>query len=172
MKPKLIGLAGFAGSGKSTVAEYLDWKHSYVRYAFATKIKAMLGLGLGLTLEEMYGEKKNIPCDRLGGKTPRHAMQTLGTEWGRNLIYPDLWCDLLMDQISREGQSAVVIEDVRFQNEVSAILKRGGIVWEIVRNPSTDTHPSEQHLHNTLPIFNNSDIRTLHQSVTRLVESY
>jgi len=172
MKPKLIGLAGFAGSGKSTVAEHLALEHDYDRFAFATKIKGMLALGLGLTLEEMYGEKKNIPCAKLGGKTPRHAMQTLGTEWGRNLIYPGLWCDLLMNQIKRENRLYVVIEDVRFQNEVSAILERGGIVWEIVRNPSTDTHPSEQHLHNTLPIFNNSDIRTLHQSVTRLVESY
>lgn len=172
MKPKIIGLAGFAGSGKSTVAEHLAYQHDYHRYAFATKLKAMLGLGLGLTIEEMYGEKKNIPSTRLGGKTPRYAMQTLGTEWGRQLIDPDLWCNLLMDQIRREARPLVVIEDVRFQNEVSAILKHNGVVWEVVRNPSTDTHPSEQPLLNTLPIFNNKDIKTLKQAVDSLLESY
>ena len=92
--------------------------------------------------------------------TPRHALQQLGTEWGRN-CYENVWVDYAL-RIAREllvpiddfpgdiasydpkqgiehkylrGNRAkgVVITDVRFRNEVEAIKKAGGYVLRIER---------------------------------------
>ena len=91
MRPRLIGFCGAAGAGKTHAATLLarDWGYSRVR--FAGPLKAMLH-ALGLTEADTDGAAKDQPADLLGGRTPRHAMQTLGTEWGRALISPDCGC--------------------------------------------------------------------------------
>lgn len=70
-------------------------------------------------------------------------MQTLGTEWGRECIAPDVWTRLTLAGASlREGRS-VVIDDVRFPNEVVAIRALGGIVVRIERPGLVpEDHPS------------------------------
>ena len=87
--PSVIAITGQAGSGKTTIAKHLELEYNYVRVRFAEVLKDML-LALGLTEEEINGDLKEKPCSLLLGKTPRHAMQTLGIEWGRNLIHPDI----------------------------------------------------------------------------------
>ncbi len=52
------------------------------------------------TEDKIEGSLKAKPCSLLAGKTPRHAMQTLGTEWGRNCIGDGFWINLW-----REGSS-------------------------------------------------------------------
>ena len=44
---------------------------------------------LGLGEAHIEGALKEVPCELLGGKTPRYAMQTLGTEWGRDTDQQD-----------------------------------------------------------------------------------
>jgi hypothetical protein len=61
----------------------------FARVRFAGPLKAMMA-ALGCTNAEIDGDRKEVPCDLLGGKSPRWAMQTLGTEWGRKLIGDDL----------------------------------------------------------------------------------
>ena len=141
---RLIGLTGPAGCGKSTIAQAIVlhendlcyWKDA-ARHRFAGPLKAMLRT-LGLTEAQVDGDQKETPCELLGGKTPRAAMQLLGTDWGRNMIGPDLWVRATMLRVDAdlaEGK-LVVIDDVRFDNEVTAIHERGGIVVKLVR----DTH--------------------------------
>ena len=79
--PELIGLVGAAHCGKTTVAILLSREHRYVRLRFADTIKDMLRV-LGLSDEQLDGNLKEVPTDLLYGKTPRWAMQSLGTEWG------------------------------------------------------------------------------------------
>jgi hypothetical protein len=127
--PQLIGLCGAAGSGKSTVANILE-RQGYVRLRFAGPLKAMLQALLteaGMTAAEaarhIDGDLKEAPLDVLGGKTMRHAMQTLGKEWGRDLIHSEVWVRLTMagaERLLAEGKR-VVIDDVRFPNEAAAI---------------------------------------------------
>lgn len=127
--PRLVGLCGPAGSGKSTAAAILaEW--GYTRLRFAAPLKAALRAMLaeaGVTEAEaarmIEGDLKEAPHAALAGRTPRHAMQTLGTEWGRALIHPDLWVRLTMcraEAILAAG-GRVVIEDVRFPNEAAAV---------------------------------------------------
>lgn len=129
----IIGLTGLAGSGKSTAAMHLVERHGFQRVRFAGPLKAMLA-ALGCTPAEIDGDRKEMPCELLGGKTPRWAMQTLGTEWGRNLIASDLWIRAWQHAVAQVPAGVpIVVDDCRFANEAAAIQAAGGSIIRIVR---------------------------------------
>jgi hypothetical protein len=130
---KLIGLCGYAKSGKSTAAHHLVETRGFWRVPFAGPLKAMLQAA-GLSQEHTDGHLKEVPCDLLCGHTPRHAMQTLGTEWGRALG-TDLWVNLWRIKVERlmKAGDPVIVDDVRFPNEADAIRALGGKVIKIER---------------------------------------
>jgi hypothetical protein len=135
MSPLLIGFCGVAGAGKTFAAAHLVRMHAFDRIRFAGPLKDMMR-ALGLTEAEIEGDGKERPSDLLAGKTPRHAMQTIGTEWGRDLIDPDLWVRAwgrAADKALAEGRP-VVVDDVRFANEAAAIWARGGILVRLARD--------------------------------------
>ena len=77
----IIGIMGKKHCGKSEASKYLELSHGFKRISFADPMKCML-LSLGLSSEELWGNRKEIPSELLGGQTPRYAMRTLGVEWG------------------------------------------------------------------------------------------
>lgn len=145
MSRLIIGLCGPAKSGKSLAAQYLENNHGFARVRFAGPLKAMLA-ALGLTHDEIEGELKEKPSALLGEKTPRHAMITLGTEWGRDLIDPNLWINAWRRNVDRlPAGIPVVVEDCRFANEAIAIRMRDGFLVRLNRNGAGIgvAHPSE-----------------------------
>jgi hypothetical protein len=60
-------------------------------------------VALGLTDEDVMGtpEQRNRPQPLLGGKSARYAMSTLGTQWGRNLITPNIWANAAEVRVER-----------------------------------------------------------------------
>ena len=128
---KLIGLIGRARSGKDTVAGYLARRHMFAHVAFADPVKDMLEVVFGNLFRDGDREK---PIDWLG-KSPRQLMQTLGTEWGRTQVHPELWVLLMEQKIQNaiEFNLDLVISDVRFLNEADMILKHGGELWHVTR---------------------------------------
>lgn len=148
MQHKIIGLVGPAGCGKSSAATGLVEANSggdrFERRRFAGPLKNML-IALGLTSEHTDGALKEVPCELLGGKTPRWAMQTLGTEWGRRLITEDLWIRAWRGSLPSDAN--VVIDDCRFPNEEAAIRAIGGKIIRIERPGFVHvaTHESEAH---------------------------
>lgn len=146
MAIKLIGISGAMGSGKSYSASYLVNEYGYELVKFAGPLKDMLR-AIGLTDEHIEGDLKEEPCDLLCGKTPRYAMQTLGTEWGRNILGDDLWGELWRSRVERIIASGgkVVTDDVRFSNEAQRIKSMGGLLIGLV-NPNDQAavaHSSE-----------------------------
>ena len=142
----IIGLTGFKGCGKSTVAEIMRENYGYTRHSFAEPIKDMLE-AMGLTKEELYDPKLKEVVIPEFGKSPRQLCQLLGTEFGRSMIKSTIWVDALMRKINPEQK--IVIDDVRFPNEAAAIHARGGKIVRVVRdNPEqpVDNHISEQGL--------------------------
>lgn len=166
-QPRLIGFTGLKGSGKDTAGQVFT-DHGWHKLSFAQPLKLMLRDLMrlrGCTDPERYtdGDRKEFATPYLMGKTARHAMQTLGTEWGRNLIDDALWIDTFERVALRaivEGHG-VVVTDVRFPNEVEAIKRLGGRVFRVNRGkPAPDLHPSEAQvlsLDVTDEVYNNYD---------------
>jgi hypothetical protein len=133
MQRTIVGIAGPIGSGKSTIAGILTSQFGFSRVRFAGPLKNMM-TALGLSVRQVDGDLKEVPSDLLCGKTPRHAMQTIGTEWGRDLIGNDLWINAWKASVERlPGNSAIVVDDVRFPNEADAIREAGGVLLMVTR---------------------------------------
>ena len=173
----IIGLMGLLGSGKSEAANHLVLNHGFQRIKFAGPLKNMMR-ALGLGENEIEGDRKELPCNLLGGKTPRFAMQTLGTEWGRNLIDPGLWVRAWMVAVGGTAEdSKIVVDDVRFPNEVRALLDMApelGRVIRIVRpmvGKAPSSHVSEhQGLSADHEILNDGSIDKLYENLDVIVE--
>jgi dephospho-CoA kinase len=126
---KVIGFVGKIQSGKTTGAKHLVETQKYTRLRVADGLKRMLKVGLGIEERYIDGDMKNAPCEQLCGMTARHAMITLGTEWGRNLIHPDLWVkciDTQMREMIYRGYGKFVIDDIRFLNEAKWLIALNG----------------------------------------------
>lgn len=163
----VLGLCGPSGAGKTFAALHLMERYGFARLRFAEPMRAMLR-GLGCTEAELDGALKETPSFRLCGRTPREAMQTLGTEWGRRLIDPDLWVrawrgrlDALAEESPRTG---IVVDDTRFANEAGAIWSLGGSLLRIDRDglvppcPAAGAHASEtQQLHYDARLVNSGE---------------
>jgi hypothetical protein len=175
---KLIGIVGRKGAGKDTAAEALV-SQGYRVAKFAGALKAMVtGYLKYIGLEddaikaiiEDY-RVKEIPSPYFNGKSPRHVMQTLGTEWGRDLIDTNIWVDSCIRNCKMFNQPSI-ITDVRFPNEVQAVRDAGGVVIRISRGiPNTDSHASEAFI-DSLPvdyeINNNGTINELHSKLLEI----
>jgi len=222
----ILGISGFAGSGKSTMADILSRNFHFIGVSLADPLKRMAREAFDFSEEQLWGpsEKRNEPdkryprahtwdiktewdvtedlkgfaekseasCACCGTQaifsrhadgydiidpnksppcflTPRHALQRLGTEWGR-ACYPNVWVDITMrtaklllvsqsHQYSRTQGAyplhrehkirGVAIPDVRFKNEMEAIRANGGKLIRIKRpnalmSPALAKHPSEE----------------------------
>ncbi|MFJ2527168.1 deoxynucleotide monophosphate kinase [Pseudomonas helmanticensis] len=149
MTPLLLGLAGLARSGKDTAAQHLVNHHGFESYAFADPLRDGLMHILNLSPCDFEGDQKEQPLPWLG-RSPRQLMQSLGTEWGRNSVHPELWLLLAaqnLDLLARTHDHAkgFVVSDIRFENEADFIRKRGGIVIHLQRPKAkqVNSHISE-----------------------------
>lgn len=151
---RLIAFTGLAGSGKSTAAAALG-EQGWMRVKFADVLKNMLRAfyhscgvdDVDYIEARIEGSLKEEPCHFLRGRSPRHAMQTLGTDWGRNCIAPDLWVRAWQYRASsflHQGID-VVTDDCRFANEAEAVRSMGGRVVRIIgRGGISGGHASEK----------------------------
>lgn len=165
---KVIGLIGRKSSGKDTAAKALT---GFENVKMAGALKDMLRALLryqgvpGSHIERMIeGDLKEEPSQYLSGRTPRYAMQKLGTEWGRHLMHSDFWVNIVANKIDNSSCD-IAITDVRHQNEADMIAERGGMVVRVDRPGivSDDTHSSETELDN-IPV----DITVTNNAVTAL----
>jgi hypothetical protein len=171
----IIAFSGLAGSGKSTAAAHLVERHGFERIRFAGPLKDMMR-ALGLSEREIEGDLKEKPCALLCGHTPRHGMQTLGTEWGRTQLGVNLWINAWRAAVDRLAPTVpVVVDDCRFPNEAEAILAAGGDIVRIVRTGAgvgAAGHSSEGHqLPFVFSIENNGTTDDLFRAVDQLVAS-
>lgn len=155
MMPTVIGLTGRAGTGKDTVARILSNLFGYRPRSFADPIRrGLVAMFEGLSPELLTDRgHKETPLEITHGTTPRRLMQTLGTEWGRTLIHPEIWVTQMEAWVERHQPYRLVIPDVRFADEARWIREeRGGLVLRVVRDDvaPVEAHASESGLSDTL----------------------
>lgn len=166
-------------SGKSEVAKYLCASRGYTRVSFAAPIKLMLlsllsGIyGSPLAHDMVWGHLKSEPMPGFGAVTPRHMMQTMGTEWGRNAVDQNLWVKAALSSMRNPG-GHYVIDDLRFHNEYNALREEGAQVWCIHRLGAVveNGHKSEGLLDYALfdaKITNNGTIEQLFKKVSAIM---
>lgn len=145
----IIGLSGYAQSGKNTVADILVDHHGFIQLAFADVIRDFIyeinplvscsptGYLQDLVNLKGWDEAKQEP-------QVRKLLQSTGVA-GRNMIDEYLWVALTLSQIKDPQEGRYVITDVRFPNEAAALTAQGGQLWRIER-PGVDAvndHVSE-----------------------------
>jgi hypothetical protein len=170
----IIGLSGYAQSGKDSTAELLCLNYGYTRLAFADPMRQALMI-INPKLDsithvsdfvEDYGwdiAKKNPEVRRL--------LQVLGTDFGRKMLGDDVWIKIALSGIKSEDR--VVISDVRFPNEGDAIKKLGGSLWRINRrnHSAVNDHASEHAMDNYMfshVIYNDGTLDDLSDEVFML----
>ena len=148
MEPRIIALYSKApGMGKSTVASRLSLRHDYVRMSFADPIKALLtelmayyDIHPDTSYDYLYGDKKEQVVPELG-VSGRRMMQSLGVDWGRYHIGFDVWVNALLKQVELlSPHKKVVIDDLRFNNEYTALQKLGAEFWRVDRDGVALSH--------------------------------
>jgi hypothetical protein len=144
--PKIIGLCGSKGVGKSTYAKSFE---GATILSFATPIKEMLKVILP---HPAWLEKKEEPIPGFpDGITVRRMLQELGTSFGRETIYPNLWVDIAMRKAEDHlGRRLIIFDDIRFPNEAWAIKRLGHrheILTQIVHISRKGHEPDENDLH-------------------------
>jgi len=195
--PNLIALySSIPGSGKTTAAIYLTTQYGYEIVPFADTLKNMIGvlledLGIEDGYEYIYYNKHThlSSCDqidseirsRLDDITCRELCQTLGTEWGRNLIHRDLWILVWKAKVKKllNSYRFVCVDDCRFPNEFEMIKSLGGQVWKIHRPnhsvaSSITSHASEHALDShefDCVVCNDSDVSNLYKNLDVLLQS-
>ena len=146
---KIVGVIGWIGTGKDTVADFLVNNFDYKRESFAGTLKDAVAAVFGWSRELVEGgtkearEWRETPdewwSERLGmpGFTPRLALQLWGTEVCRNHFHNDIWIASLENKLRHTSQD-IVISDVRFPNEVKTIKDSGGTLIWVKRGPLPD----------------------------------
>ena len=145
----IIGICGFIGSGKDTVADYLVNFHEFRRESFASTLKDAVSAVFGWDRTLLEGRTKEARewreqvdpwwAERLDMPTltPRWVLQYWGTEVCRKGFHDDIWIASLENKL-RNSKDHVVISDCRFPNEISSIKNAGGkIIW-VRRGPLPD----------------------------------
>jgi|TARA_B110000503_G_scaffold142917_1_gene241618 hypothetical protein len=137
----IIGICGFIGSGKDTVADYLVNFHEFRRESFASTLKDAVAAVFGWDRTMLEGRTKEAREWReqvdpwwaarldMPTLTPRWVLQYWGTEVCRRAFHDDIWIASLENKI-RTSKDHIVISDCRFPNEIQSIRNAGGkIVW-------------------------------------------
>ena len=145
----IIGVCGFIGSGKDTVADYLVNFHEFRRESFASTLKDAAAAVFGWDRTMLEGRTKEARewreqvdpwwAERLAMPTltPRWVLQYWGTEVFRNRFHDDIWIASLENKL-RSSKDSIVVSDCRFINEIEAIKKQGGKIYWVQRGELPD----------------------------------
>lgn len=146
----LIGLSGYAQSGKDSTGAVLVEEHGFKRLAFADALKDVL--------YDLNPLTSAVPHKGIIAADIQHWVDAKGWEWtkantearaylqrlgvaARDHIDPLAWVNAVIRQVNDDGN--YVVTDVRFPNEFEAIHEMGGEVWRVVR---LDHQPPNQHI--------------------------
>ena len=186
----IIGLSGYAQSGKDSIGAILVKNYGFTRCAFADALKEMayqlnpivvtsidenIPLGVDTNLYVKNTRLQDV-VDNNGWedakKLPeiRRLLQVLGTEAGRKILGENIWVDTVLNKVKDKN---VVITDCRFPNEAKALKNSGGFVVRVERPgmAAINNHLSETSLDGwpfDLIVLNGGTLESLNSLVKNL----
>lgn len=190
----IVGLSGYARSGKDEAAKVLVENHGFTRIAFADKLRDFLyALNplINPTPERYFTNPKQpvrlrdvIGDDRIGWEgyketiysdEIRGLLQRLGTEAGREVLWDSIWIDAAFHGLNPAGN--YVVTDCRFPNEAEAVRSRNGAVVRITRSGvgPANGHASETSLDDyefDYRIDNSGTLEEYHQLIEHFYEGF
>jgi hypothetical protein len=172
----IIGLSGYAQSGKDSTAELLCLNYGYRRIAFAdTMREALLTLNPKLDSITHVSDLVSDYGWDMAKKNPevRRLLQVLGTDVGRKMFGENFWIDIALSGLKPEDK--VVVSDVRFPNEGNAIKALSGSLWRINRHnhSAVNGHASEHAMDNYMfshVVYNDGTLDDLSDEVFMLAK--
>lgn len=191
----IIGISGYARTGKDTIADILTEEFGFERLAFTDKLREcvyalnpMIGFWKDNGLPDEYYPTEirtkylQDVIDQYGwdgvkstywGPEVRRLLQRFGTEVGRNILGQNVWVDATF--AVTDVTKNYIITDCRFGNEALGILEKGGKMWRVNRpgvGPVND-HISEIGLDDfpfDATINNDGSLTDLRESVRMLIK--
>ncbi len=176
---RIFGITGAARSGKDCIGNYLMGLDTrYQHYSFAQPMKEMICTMLSKP-KAWLNQHKDEVIPFLDA-SPRKLLQTLGTDWGRDMIHKDIWLNLgqrFIDNCESARIPGVVITDVRFENEAAMIRMNGGVICHVRREaaPEVRAHVSEAgilHHPTDWAMHNDGTLPELYLKVDQLIAGY
>lgn len=147
MNKTIIGLVGFIGSGKGTVASYLVDRYNFQNISFASTLKDAVSAVFQWPRHLLEGDTKDSRLWReeidqwwsnrldIPHLTPRWILQNWGTDILRHYFHDDIWIASLEYKLLNEDHLKFVLSDVRFPNEIAMLNRLSGQAWWIQRGP-------------------------------------
>jgi hypothetical protein len=135
----IVGLSGYARSGKNTAADALiqrGWRQA----GYADKLKEFLyavnplipgHYGAGSLRLRQLVDSAGWDYAKTSYPEVRSLLQRTGTEAGRRVLGDDVWVEALY--ADHQDAAGLVVTDVRFPNEAEAVAKRGGVMIRVER---------------------------------------
>lgn len=160
-KQVIIGICGRKNHGKDVIANYfVSYREGFAQLAFADPLKESVKSRYDLTEEQLHDPIKKEEIDPRHGLSPRQMFQKCGTSI-RNDLGDNFFIDYLFCRCY--GLKRICVSDVRRQNEVNEIRKRGGVIIKVFRpgQNDDDDHESEtdiQHIKEDFFVCNDGNI--------------
>lgn len=170
----LIGLCGYARTGKDVVGQHLVRSHGFIRYAKGDLIREA---ALAMDPYVLGADRLSAIVERTGWETAKRIsevrlfLQNLA-DGVTGVLGRDVWSDRLYDIIDSSGMKDedIVLTRLSLRSEADRVRERGGFVWRIER-PGTgpvNSHPNETALDGyavDATIVNDGSLADLEQSV-------
>lgn len=172
---ELIGVAGPAGSGKDTVADFICSERGYIKYSLAAPMKAAVNgmlAAAGCEVINFNDRKVKEARHSLLGCSPRRFLQLFGTDFARNMINDSIWLNHANHFINKQSARGygIVVPDIRYPNESSWLRERGGKLIHVIRPGvgAVEAHISEagvEVVDGDIVVINDGSLNTLFSKV-------
>lgn len=198
----LIGVSGQASHGKDTAADYIAYKYSFVKIAFADKIKRILMHLYDINYNSLWGSSEERgKIDPRYGKSVREFIQGFG-DTGRELDI-NTWVNYTQTIVNKINGSfgyfyvnyhgltydatsipkSVIVPDCRYLNELESIRQNGGLLIRVVRPNSKIQGKVAEHSSETdqlnIPdsffdelVINEGSLLDLHSKIDQILLKY